>query len=655
MVPRKVWKLVRTVECDDVYQFLGVDRNASWEVLREAAAKKYTSIHNQSARTDWARAGATLAGLCRSHIFNDARSKREYDRELLARTGADRAERPRPSEPGGGRRRVEQRKRHASRPSGPDEWRRRGQQRKRPAPRRAEPDGRRPFAVAVLAVATLGVVALAANGIGTLLSRFEMGPTESGSGRSAESTGAMAMSEAGVGEGSRSAASAVEGSLGLDQSDRRRIQAGLSAEGYPPGPADGVFGSATRDAVRRWQTARGFRATGYLNAMEARELRQLGAGDVPGSSDADDRSDGRLRRGGRGPREAPLTQNRENPAVQHSGGKLTVRSAPESRIEMDGTDVGATGATGMLVLSQVQPGRHIVVARKEGHTEARAVVEVLDGRAEIVELALAALPGRLTVTANVEGVLLRIANAGEHRLPLSELEVPAGPHRVTASRNGYRTVVQDVQIRPSALTKLDLVLEPVPVQALLQEASAHFAAGKYREAEAGARSVASIRPDAGAAYRLLGMALYQRGEFEESVDPLSQAIRLGDEIVLSAKHRHRGAGFRAGFCSGTITLSRTRVAYSSDQSRSHGFSVAPEKITGVQVTESSRRAAIRVNAAVNDTEQGIRRRNFDFVHRNTQRTREEPESPFMVLTCRYCDRSLNVQVALMNYASRLAR
>lgn len=79
MVPPKVWKLLDTVGCKDVYEFLGVDKDASLEDLRAAAEKKYTSIHNQSARNDVARAGAELAGLCKSDLFRDARSKAEYD------------------------------------------------------------------------------------------------------------------------------------------------------------------------------------------------------------------------------------------------------------------------------------------------------------------------------------------------------------------------------------------------------------------------------------------------------------------------------------------------------------------------------------------------------------------------------------------------
>ena len=91
MVPPKVWKLLETVDCNDVYEFLGMDRDASLGDLRKAAEKKYASIHNQSSRTDWARAGTTLAGLCKSAIFKDARSKNAYDRES-AKRGSNRHE-----------------------------------------------------------------------------------------------------------------------------------------------------------------------------------------------------------------------------------------------------------------------------------------------------------------------------------------------------------------------------------------------------------------------------------------------------------------------------------------------------------------------------------------------------------------------------------
>ena len=65
---------------------------------------------------------------------------------------------------------------------------------------------------------------------------------------------------------------AVESGLRLDRAARRVIQEGLAVAGFSPGPADGVFGPATRAAIRGWQTSRGATPTGYLDAAGATAL-----------------------------------------------------------------------------------------------------------------------------------------------------------------------------------------------------------------------------------------------------------------------------------------------------------------------------------------------------------------------------------------------
>ena len=69
----------------------------------------------------------------------------------------------------------------------------------------------------------------------------------------------------------------VEEGLRLDRAARREVQEGLQAAGFDPGGADGMFGPRTRSAIRRWQTSRGERATGYLDGAVA-TLRPSAAG-----------------------------------------------------------------------------------------------------------------------------------------------------------------------------------------------------------------------------------------------------------------------------------------------------------------------------------------------------------------------------------------
>ena len=80
-------------------------------------------------------------------------------------------------------------------------------------------------------------------------------------------TGATTETE---GEHSGLGPEAVEAALGLQRAERLRIQQGLAARGFDPGPADGLFGRRTRNAIGYWQRSRGREATGYLDAEAAR-------------------------------------------------------------------------------------------------------------------------------------------------------------------------------------------------------------------------------------------------------------------------------------------------------------------------------------------------------------------------------------------------
>ena len=72
-----------------------------------------------------------------------------------------------------------------------------------------------------------------------------------------------------------------EAALELDRESRRLVQQRLQEEGFDPGPADGLLGPRTRDAIRRWQERAGVPATGYLDSAAVEIL--LGATDEPGA------------------------------------------------------------------------------------------------------------------------------------------------------------------------------------------------------------------------------------------------------------------------------------------------------------------------------------------------------------------------------------
>ncbi len=93
-------------------------------------------------------------------------------------------------------------------------------------------------------------------------------------------------------------AAAVEGSIGLTRTRRMTLQTQLSALGYPTGVADGLWGSNTRGAIVRWQTANKVSATGYLTAQQVnlieQQARPVVGSDPVGSVTVDDRTEERL-------------------------------------------------------------------------------------------------------------------------------------------------------------------------------------------------------------------------------------------------------------------------------------------------------------------------------------------------------------------------
>lgn len=67
-------------------------------------------------------------------------------------------------------------------------------------------------------------------------------------------------------------AEAAEKALGLNREQRRQVQRNLALLGFDPKGIDGIFGPATRGALRAWQRDAGLADTGYLNRQQFARL-----------------------------------------------------------------------------------------------------------------------------------------------------------------------------------------------------------------------------------------------------------------------------------------------------------------------------------------------------------------------------------------------
>jgi hypothetical protein len=92
----------------------------------------------------------------------------------------------------------------------------------------------------------------------------------------------------------------AEDQLGLDKTQRRDVQRRLSGIGFDT-KATGKFDEATRAVITRWQAARGYPKTGFLNKHQHKALQsEIVATRVASADASDDEPVRRSRRGGGG-------------------------------------------------------------------------------------------------------------------------------------------------------------------------------------------------------------------------------------------------------------------------------------------------------------------------------------------------------------------
>ncbi len=89
---------------------------------------------------------------------------------------------------------------------------------------------------------------------------------------------------------SEDASQVTEDQLGLDRSQRRDVQRRLTSLGFDV-KASGKFDDATRTVITRWQAARGYPKSGYLNALQHKALQSEILATRVASTSSDDSDD----------------------------------------------------------------------------------------------------------------------------------------------------------------------------------------------------------------------------------------------------------------------------------------------------------------------------------------------------------------------------
>jgi peptidoglycan hydrolase-like protein with peptidoglycan-binding domain len=82
----------------------------------------------------------------------------------------------------------------------------------------------------------------------------------------------------------------TEDRIGLDKRKRRDVQRGLTRLGFDT-KANGKFDEPTRAVITRWQAARGYPGTGFLNTLQHQALQSEVASAAQARSTSGDKSD----------------------------------------------------------------------------------------------------------------------------------------------------------------------------------------------------------------------------------------------------------------------------------------------------------------------------------------------------------------------------
>lgn len=120
-------------------------------------------------------------------------------------------------------------------------------------------------------------------------------------------------------------------------------------------------------------------------------------------------------------------------------GDITIRMLPGSTVQLDGVNVGTASEEGLLVLSRLRPGRHLLVVRKDRYRDVEQTISVVRGQSELIEIQPLPLTGAITATASAPAARFDGDGPQITELSANRLEVEPGQGatlRVSASDPG---------------------------------------------------------------------------------------------------------------------------------------------------------------------------------------------------------------------------
>lgn len=148
------------------------------------------------------------------------------------------------------------------------------------------------------------------------------------------------------------------------------------------------------------------------------------------------------------------------PVVEYSRVHLLV-TPPLAEVTWDGVSVGIVPDTGIFILHDVVPGAHRLMLTKEGYVTLNEVLSV--PRNDVMKVPRTLQPlaqGSITVESVPPGATVYLDDKAVGITPLTLNEIPAGPHMIRISGEGFQDLISSVEVTGGGTAMVSEILIP---------------------------------------------------------------------------------------------------------------------------------------------------------------------------------------------------
>jgi PEGA domain len=186
-----------------------------------------------------------------------------------------------------------------------------------------------------------------------------------------------------------------------------------------------------------------------------------------------------------------------------------------------------------LIVRTLEVGSYTIAAKKPGFHDEERSVEIEKGEGRRLSIDLRPKTAILSVASNISDAKISIDGLGDFERPVEKALVKPGVYRIKVSRRGYVSREATVDLKTAGREeRLNLILEPLRVDAVVDLAFDHIKNQRLAEAEALANDVLAFNPQHARANLALGFVHLNRAESEKAVDRILQAIGNGEIFSL---------------------------------------------------------------------------------------------------------------------------